>query len=49
MMGTGESLMMDILTYWVSTVSVIVLVLLTVVVVKIYNVDHPLNQDRQDV
>ena len=40
--------MLDILTYMISGVSVIAVVLLIVLLVNIYNEDHPLNQDRTD-
>ena len=40
--------MLDILTYMVGGVSALGLVLLIVLLVNIYNEDHPLNQDRTD-
>ena len=40
--------MLDILTYMVGGVSAIAIVLMTILVVQIYNEDHPLNQDRKD-
>jgi hypothetical protein len=40
--------MLDILTYMVGGVSAIALILMAILVVQIYNEDHPLNQDRKD-
>lgn len=39
---------LEILRYMVGSISVLGLVLLIVLVVNIYNEDHPLNQDRTD-
>ena len=41
--------MLDVLTYMVGGVSTLALVLLVILVVQIYNEDHPLNQERKDV
>ena len=46
-MGGGS--MLDVLTYMVGGVSTLALVLLVVLIVQIYNEDHPLNQDRKDL
>ena len=40
--------MLDILTYMVGGVSAIAIILMGILVVQIYNEDHPLNQDRKD-
>lgn len=40
--------MLNILTYMVGGVSVIAIILMGVLLVQIYNEDHPLNQDRKD-
>jgi hypothetical protein len=40
--------MLDILTYMVGGVSVIALILMGILVLQIYNEDHPLNQNRKD-
>ncbi len=40
--------MLDILTYMVGGVSAIAIVLMGILVVQIYNEDHPLNQNRKD-
>lgn len=40
--------MLDILTYMVSGVSILAIVLLVILLANIYNEDHPLNQDRTD-
>lgn len=40
--------MLDILTYMVGGVSAIAIVLMGILVIQIYNEDHPLNQDRKD-
>ena len=40
--------MLDVLTYMVGGVSTLAIVLLVLLVVQIYNEDHPLNQDRKD-
>ena len=40
--------MLDILTYMVGGVSVIAIILMGILVVQIYNEDHPLNQGRKD-
>jgi len=41
--------MLDVLTYMVGGVSTLAIILLVLLVVQIYNEDHPLNQDRKDV
>ena len=41
--------MLDVLTYMVGGVSTLAIVLLVLLVVQIYNEDHPLNQDRKDL
>lgn len=41
--------MIDVLTYMIGGVSVVVGVLLAALVFQIYNEEHPLNQDRKDV
>ena len=41
--------MLNILTYMVGGVSAIALILMAILVFQIYNEDHPLNQDRQDL
>ena len=40
--------MLDVLTYMVGGVSTLALILLVILVVQIYNQDHPLNKDRKD-
>ena len=40
--------MLDILTYMVGGVSAIAIILMGVLLIQIYNEDHPLNQDRKD-
>lgn len=40
--------MLDILTYMVGGVTAIAVILMGILVVQIYNEDHPLNQDRKD-
>jgi len=40
--------MLDILTYMVGGVSAIAVILMGILVIQIYNEDHPLNQDRKD-
>ncbi|MGD8592197.1 MAG: hypothetical protein PVF82_05155 [Gammaproteobacteria bacterium] len=40
--------MLDILTYMVGGVSAIAIILMGILVVQIYNEDHPLNQNRKD-
>jgi hypothetical protein len=40
--------MLDILTYMVGAVSAIAIILMGILVVQIYNEDHPLNQNRKD-
>lgn len=39
--------MLDILTYMVGGVSAIAVILMGILVIQIYNEDHPLNQDRK--
>ena len=41
--------MLDVLTYMVGGVSTLAIVLLVLLVVQIYNEDHPLNKDRKDL
>jgi hypothetical protein len=40
--------MLDILTYMIIGVSILGLVLLVILMANIYNVEHPLNQNRTD-
>ena len=40
--------MLDVLNYMVGGVSALALVLLGLLVMQIYNEDHPLNKDRKD-
>ena len=40
--------MLDILTYMVGGVSAIAIILMGILLIQIYNEDHPLNQDRKD-
>lgn len=40
--------MLDILTYMVGGVTAIAVILMGILLVQIYNEDHPLNQDRKD-
>lgn len=40
--------MLDILTYMVAGISVVAIILMGVLLMQIYNQDHPLNQDRKD-
>ncbi|MDH5326620.1 MAG: hypothetical protein OEZ68_11130 [Gammaproteobacteria bacterium] len=40
--------MLDVLTWMVTAVSVVAVVLMGILVVQIYNEDHPLNQNRKD-
>ena len=41
--------MLDVLNYMVGGVSTLALVLLGLLVMQIYNEDHPLNKDRKDL
>ncbi len=40
--------MLVVLNYMVGGISILALVLLVLLIVQIYNEDHPLNQDRKD-
>jgi hypothetical protein len=40
--------MLDILTYMVGGVSAIAVILMGILLIQIYNEDHPLNQNRKD-
>jgi len=40
--------MLDILTYMVGGVSAIAIILMGILLIQIYNEDHPLNQNRKD-
>ena len=40
--------MMDILTYMVGAISLLAVVLMAILIVQIYDQDHPLNQDRPE-
>jgi hypothetical protein len=40
--------MLDILTYMVGGVSAVAVVLMGILLIQIYNEDHPLNQNRKD-
>jgi hypothetical protein len=40
--------MLDILTYMVAGISIVAIILMGVLLMQIYNQDHPLNQDRKD-
>jgi hypothetical protein len=40
--------MLNILTYMVGGVSAIAVILMGILLIQIYNEDHPLNQNRKD-